>query len=58
MWLSVAAGLSRRIRDGSGIPVIGVMAAEVTGGIPVIGAIVNYGDRSKLLVEPGSDAGL
>ena len=53
-----AAGLSRRIRDGSGIPVTGIMAAGVIGGMPAIGAVVNDGDRCKLLEEPGSNVGL
>ena len=38
---SAVIGPNHRIRAGFGIPVIGIMAAEVTAGIRDIGDIVN-----------------
>lgn len=41
MSLSAVIGLSPRIPAGSGIRVIGIMAEEVTAGMPDIGDIAN-----------------
>ena len=39
---SAVTGPSPLIRAGSGIPVIGIMVAGVTAGIPVIGVIARW----------------